>query len=405
MEFTATLKMLFIETAKTLTGVARRLFMARTVNELGYGGAQRAEEDLGWNRGTIRKGQHELASGLTCLDNFAARGRKPARVRWPHLERDLRAIVQPTSQIDPSLKTVRCYTRLSAAEVRRQLLTHKGYPETDVPSRRTVSTLLNKLGFYLRKVAKRKPKKKIPATDAIFAEVQRVNAAADAAPDTLRLSLDAKATVKVGEFSREGYNRVDVIAAAHDFQPATTVTPFGILLPDLGDLFIYLGCSKVTSDFISDCLEATWQILQPRFSLVRTLVLNLDNGPENHSRRTQFLHRLVAFVNQTGLTVQLAYYPPYHSKYNPIEHCWGCLEQHWGGDLLDVVDTVVKFAESMRWQGRQPVVTLVTQVYETGVRLTQAAMAALETQVTRLPKLEKWFVTIAPMPALALSDA
>ena len=397
MELTEALKTMLIETSQTLTGAGRRRFMARTVKLLGQGGAQRAEDELGWNRGTIRKGLPEVASGLTCVDNFAARGRKRAEDQWPTLEQDLRAIVKPHSQIDPSFKTDRQYTRLSAAEVRRQLIEQKGYRETDVPTRRTVSTKLNDFGFYLRKVAKRKPKKKIAETDAIFDEVRRVNTAADAAADTLRISLDAKATVKIGEFSRDGSNRVDVAAADHDFNPDATVTPFGFLLPQYGDLFLSFGTSKITSDFIVDRLEELWQThLRPRFPEVRTLVLNMDNGPENHSHRTQFMKRLVDFVARQQVTVRLAYYPPYHSKYNPIEHCWGALEQHWNGTLLDDLETVMKFAKSMTWRGKPPVVQLVTTLYKTGVYLTQTAMAAVETQIKRLASLEKWFVEISP---------
>src|SRR5436190_23960463 len=93
MDLTDSLKALFIETAHTLKGGARRLFLARTVKELGPGGQRRAERELGWNRETIRKGTHELESGLTCLDNFAARGRKKAEAHLPNLLRDIAAIV------------------------------------------------------------------------------------------------------------------------------------------------------------------------------------------------------------------------------------------------------------------------------------------------------------------------
>lgn len=159
MELDASLKAVLTETARSLPGAMRRLFMARTVKMLGRGGAQRAEKELGWNRITIRKGQHELQSGFICIDNFSARGRKRAEEHWPNLEQDIREIVGPQSQIDPSFKTERLYTRLSAEEVRSQLIEKKGYIETDVPNRRTVSTKLNEFGYHLRKVAKRKPKK------------------------------------------------------------------------------------------------------------------------------------------------------------------------------------------------------------------------------------------------------
>src|SRR5207237_9007072 len=152
--------------------------------------------------------------------------------------------------------------------------------------------------------------------------------------------------------------------------------------------------SKVTSDFIADRLEQWWQEVRLRFLRVKTLVINLDNGPENHSRRTQFLNRIVAFARKYGLVVELAYYPPYHSKYNPIERCWGILEMHWNGSLLDSIQAVVGYARSMTWKGKHPVVNVVETTYSKGVRLKPVEMEALESEVERLPTLEKWYVKI-----------
>ncbi len=114
----------------------------------------------------------------------------------------------------------------------------------------------------------------------------------------LRISMDAKATVKVGPFARGGKSWVTVKAADHDFQPEATGTPVGILLPEADELFVYEVTSKVTSDCLVDCLAQWWEQVRGRFGHITTLVLNLDNGPENHSRRTQCMHRLVAFVQQ-----------------------------------------------------------------------------------------------------------
>lgn len=160
MELSDTLKSLFIETAQALKGHARRRFMAQTVKELGSGGQRRAERVLGWNRGTIRKALRELDSGLICLDNFAARGRKPAEAHLPNLLTDLTAIVDSQSQADPQFRTNRLYTRLDAAEVRRQLLVQKGYTDDELPSVQTITTKLNALGYYPQKVAKSEPKKR-----------------------------------------------------------------------------------------------------------------------------------------------------------------------------------------------------------------------------------------------------
>src|SRR6516162_5378345 len=137
MELTDSLKTLLIETAKSLKGSARRLFMARTVKELGPGGQQRAARALRWGRMTIRKGMHELDSGVICIDAFTRRGRKRAEAHLPNL----------------------LYTRLTAAEVRRQLIAHKGYTDAALPTAETIGTKLNGLGYYPQKVAKSQPQK------------------------------------------------------------------------------------------------------------------------------------------------------------------------------------------------------------------------------------------------------
>ncbi len=225
-----------------------------------------------------------------------------------------------------------------------------------------------------------------------------MHAQAEHDESVLRLSLDAKATVKIGPFSRRGQSRIEVKAVDHDFQPDETMTPFGILVPAHDELYLYFTTSAVTSDFIVDCLEDCWQRLQSRFRQVKTLLLNQDNGRENHSRRTQFMRRLTQFADQTHLTIELAYYPPYHSKYNPIERVWGVLEQHWNGALLDTTQAVLRFAHSMTWRGLSPIINQIHKVYETGVRLTQQAMRQLEQRLDRLDGLEKYFVTIQPAP-------
>ena len=230
-----------------------------------------------------------------------------------------------------------------------------------------------------------------------------MNHIADAADDVLRLSMDAKASVTVGPCARGGKSRRQGEAADHAFQPLATVTPVGIFLPTWEELFGYGVTSTGTSDCLVDRLAQWWEAVRERLAHITTLVINVDNGPENHSRRTQFMQRMVQFVQQYRVTVRLAYYPPYHSKYNPIERCWGILENHWNGTLLDSIDTVLQCARTMTWNGKHPIVELVTTTYQTGVRLTQEAMEVVEAQIERLPALGKWFVDIVP-PAMAIRD-
>jgi len=385
MELTDSLKALFMDTARSLNGSARRLFMARTVKERGPGGQRHAERALGWSRGTIRQGTQELDSGFTCLDAFAARGRQPVEAHLPALLRDMQAIVASQSQTEPQFRTTRLSTRLSAAEVRRPLIAQHGYAEAARPTVQTLTTTLNALGDYPKKVAKSQPAKKIPETDAICAQVTHMNHLADQADNVLRLSRDAKAIGKVGPFARGGQSRVRVEAADHDCQPEATVTPVGILLPTLDELLVYGLTSKGPSDGRVDRIAQWWETVGERFAHLTTLGIHLDNGPENHSRRTQFMPRLVEFGRQDHVRVRLAYDPPYHSKDQPIERCWGMLEHHCNGALLDSMEAVLAFTRTMTWNGVHPVRQLVTTTYQTGVKLTKAAMDKVEAQLQRLP--------------------
>jgi hypothetical protein len=148
-----------IDTAQALRASQRRAFMARTVKAMGPGGPLWAEAHLGWNRGTLRKAIHELDSGMTCLDAFHCRRRKPAEEHLPRLLDDIRAIADGHSQADPKFQTDRLFTRISAAEVRRQLIATKGYTDAELPTQQTINKKLNRLGFRLTKVAKCRPQK------------------------------------------------------------------------------------------------------------------------------------------------------------------------------------------------------------------------------------------------------
>jgi hypothetical protein len=173
--------------------------------------------------------------------------------------------------------------------------------------------------------------------------------------------------------------------------------PFGIVDEDSGQLHLHFGNSYKTSDFIVDGLQAWWQRF-PRHEQAATarLQLKVDNGPESSGVRTQFLNRMVQFVDRIGKPVQLLYYPPYHSKYNPIERCWGILEQHWNGTLLIDVRTMLAWARSMTWRGLHPIVELTRRTYGKGVKLTKAAMRAVEARLERNPSLPKWDILIRP---------
>lgn len=161
----------------------------------------------------------------------------------------------------------------------------------------------------------------------------------------------------------------------------------------------------MTADFIVDSLDDYWEENCKRFPNIHTILLNGDNGPECHSRRTQFIKRICEFSAKHNVIVKLAYYPPYHSKYNPIERVWGGLEQHWNGDILDTKETVVKFVQSFVWAGKEVQVKVCNKIYETGKKLTAKTMALYEDIIDRLDEnIGKWFVTIYPKKVKAFYE-
>jgi transposase len=373
--------------------------MAQTVSLLGWGGQRFAEKVLGWNRTTIRKGKSEIESNKNIIDRFHNRGRKRVEALLPQIIDDIKSIVEPISQTDPTFRSRRLYNPLTAEEIHRRLQKDKGYNVTELPTPRTIRNKLAELDIRPQRVKKCRPIKRIAETDAIFEHVHAINAAADESPRSLRLSLDCKAVVKIGPFSRGGKNRIEQKAADHDFSSDDTLVPFGIFLPGLNESHFWFSLGPVTADFMVDRIQELWSKLQKRFPKVNRLVLNADNGPESNGQRTQWLNRLTYFSDKAGITVELAYYPPYHSKYNPIERLWGVLENHWRGELLTSIEKTLGLSRTMTYAGVLPsTVKLIRKKYRKGVRLTKKQMVRIEKRIIRLTGLEKWFIKISPQP-------
>lgn len=341
-----------------MSGADRRAFQAAMTLKYCQGNARQAEGVFGWGRETVQLGLNEHRTGVICQGAQAAYGGdKLWEEKHPEVAQALWELAESYSQQDPTFRTLLSYTRLTAAEALKQLRT-QGFQEDQLPSPSTMAEVLNRNGYRLRKVLKAKPLKKIPETDAIFINIKEKdgNPAEDehSVDNRLvkRISIDCKATVNIGDYSRGGKTRGDSLAADHDMGCKEKYTPFGIVDEDKGSLYLVFGSSYKTSDFIVDSLMGWWEsIPEHERSAMTQIQIKLDNGPESSGVRTQFLKRLVDFVDHTCKIVQLLYYPPYHSKYNPIERCWGILEQHWNGAKLETVEIMLEWAKSTTWKG------------------------------------------------------
>jgi hypothetical protein len=394
-------KYILIESVNKLKGSDKRKALAQTAKELGKGGQSIVASHFNVSRDTIRKGTYELESGFKIVDAHNAKGRKKAEEILPTLMDDIKDIVDSQSQTDPNFKTTRLFTRLTVKEIRNQLIQQKGYTDEALPTNQTLNNKVNQLGYILKKVQKVKPIKKIPETDKIFENIKDVRKNYVGKENAVIISIDAKDRVKIGEFSRGGKSRTDVKALDHDFS-SNYVTPFGILDLNNDNVAITLTESKVTADFIVDTIEDYW--INNYLDLKDTLVIHSDNGPENSSRRTQFVKRIMEFAVKYNITVVLAYYPPYHSKYNPIERVWGALEKHWNGSILDGLDVVYKFIQNMTWKDKQPSVRLTEDLYVTGVTVEKDIMNIYETALYRAKEIGKWFVIIEPIKCKEIFD-
>lgn len=225
-----------------------------------------------------------------------------------------------------------------------------------------------------------------------------MNAQADEDPETLRISMDTKATVNVGEYSRHGRSRglEPVKAWDHDMRPKQKLVPGGILEPVSGRSFLFFTGSYKTSDFMADGLQLWWNEMKQDISNVKRLVINMDNGPECSGRRSQFLKRLVGFSDVTGLAVRIIYYPPYHSKYNGIERYWAGLEKSWNGYLLSTVSVALNRAANFVWKRVRTTVHLLGTTYEKGVKVCGKEREKLEDRLERSEKLPWYDITIFP---------
>ena len=191
------------------------------------------------------------------MDDFSTRGRRKTEEQQPELVREIHALVDPQSQADPKFQTPLAFTRMTAKVVRERLAANTSEKDRHVPAERTLYDILNRSGLSVAARSQDQASKKLPETDAIFNHLRQIHTEAAQDPQTLRISLDTKAKVKIGEFSRGGLTRgqESVRAADHDMHPDAVLVPAGILEVNNGQLNVVFGTSRDTSDFVADCLE------------------------------------------------------------------------------------------------------------------------------------------------------
>ena len=349
---------------------------------------------FGLSRITIRKAIKIFENKVFYKKEIETRGRKKLIEKYSSLKEDITKVIENYLSTDPRFKTEKQYVNMTVKEIKKQLIETGKYQENSF-SNSSLNNILNSMDYGLKKVQKTKPLKKIEETDAIFDNVNKKKEEGFKDNKMVMISIDTKDKVLLGPFSRNGKNRIQIEAVDHELTNDCLI-PFGILDLKNNTPYFFNYTSKPTSLDLVDCIEEFFeeQYLNKDIS---KLMIFLDNGPDNSGVRTIFLSGLINIAKKYNIQIELVYYPPYHSKYNPVERLWARLEKIWNGFLLETKEVCLSFMKNLTWRNTKSVTKLKEVKYEKGLTINKKKMKMLEDKyITRTDGIKKWSVLITP---------
>lgn len=349
---------------------------------------------FGLSRITIRKAIKIFENKVFYKKEIETRGRKKLIEKYSSLKEDITKVIENYLSTDPRFKTEKQYVNMTVKEIKKQLIETGKYQENSF-SNSSLNNILNSMDYGLKKVQKTKPLKKIEETDAIFDNVNKKKEEGFKDNKMVMISIDTKDKVLLGPFSRNGKNRIQIEAVDHELTNDCLI-PFGILDLKNNTPYFFNYTSKPTSLDLVDCIEEFFeeQYLNKDIS---KLMIFLDNGPDNSGVRTIFLSGLINIAKKYNIQIELVYYPPYHSKYNPVERLWARLEKIWNGFLLETKEVCLSFMKNLTWRNTKSVTKLKEVKYEKGLTINKKEMKMLEDKyITRTDGIKKWSVLITP---------
>mgnify|MGYP002519675252 CR=1 FL=1 len=325
------------------------------------------------------------------------RGRKKVEDTFPEIKNQIKAILNDYEYVDSHFKTETLFVNLSLGNLRNELIQRYGYTKETCPCKSTLLRLLTDLDYKIQKVKKTKVLDKIPKTDAIFENVNETKQFISLSNnDVAVISIDDKNRKKIGNISDNGYSWFNKKALDHDTNFDCSIVPFGILDLKTNETFVYCSKGSSTANFKVDCIENYLKKKKETFDIKR-LIIFLDNEPENSSRRTLWIKCLIDLSKKYNISIELVYYPPYHSKYNPIERYWARLQLSWSGLIINTVDKLIETINKVKWKGVYTQATLVNKEYKRGISIDKEKIRILErNHIYREDGIEKWSLVITP---------
>lgn len=325
------------------------------------------------------------------------RGRKKIEEQNPEIIAQIKEIIKIYEYTDSHFKTETIFVNLSLTNLRKELIKRYNYTLKSCPCRTTLLRILKDLGYKIQKVKKTKVLAKIPETDAIFENINETKSFAYLSSDNIAvISIDDKNRKKIGNVSDNGYSWFKREALDHDTNFDCTIVPFGILDLKTNETFVYCSKSSSTANFKVDCIE-NYLIKKKEHYNIKRLVIFLDNGPKNSSRRTLWIKCLIDLAKRHNISIELAYYPPYHSKYNMIERYWARLQLSWNGLIINTIDELIKVINKVTWKDVTTKAYFIKKNYKKGITIDKEKMINLENKhIYRTEGIEKWSLVITP---------
>ena len=355
---------------------------------------------FGLCRQTIKKSV-SIFKGITNYKlDIETRGRKKIEEKNPEIIDQIKQICENTENVDKSLKDNIVYIGVTASFVISKLQSDYGYSISECPCENTVIRIFREcLKYKITKVKKNKVLKKIPETDAIFENVNKKKEEVRLSLDNVSsYTIDIKATKNVGDVSDNGSSWIEKNALDHDTNVEYKVKPFGISNTKTKETTVYCNTNNATAEFMAECLETQIKNDMVQNPNIDKVYLFLDNGPENSSRRTLWIFHLIMMAIRLNITIELVYYPPYHSKYNLIEHYWGVLQRSWNGLIINSLDKLIGAINGTKWHGINSKGILINKHFEKGKSVDKNELKKLLEQHISYPTLEieKWSLIITP---------
>lgn len=384
----------------TLTEKDQRRYAGVEAIKFGRGGVAYIIRVLGCSRKTVVKGIKEvkrLSPGSQRKKRVrkAGGGRKRYDETHPGIDEKFLEVLKYDTAGDPMDERVR-WTNLRPWEIAQRLAARY---EIEV-SRTVIKKLLNKHNYRRRKALKKQTMKNVPNRNEQFENIASKIAQYQAKGNPI-MSMDTKKKEHLGNFYRDGhlYTLEQLLTFDHDF----TSFAQGVIIPHgLYDLkqnigYINLGTSKETSQFACDCLRNWWYNRgQYDYPHATSILILCDGGGSNSSRHYIFKQDLQLLVDELGIEIRIAHYPPYTSKYNPIEHrLFPHLTRACQGVIFTSIELVKELIEKTRTStGLKVTVQIIDKVYQLGRKVTDDFMETMS--IVFDDYLPQWNYTAVP---------